>query len=765
MRLATLLVTAAALAVPLASQSPLPPPDLAPGQSYRIMALTHVATDATSDDINVYNSFAHQSAITVPELAALGGVWRAVVSTESVSARDNTGTDPTPAGSTGVPIYRVDGTRIANDYDQLWGADSMPLLTPPGMNVFGNFLDQEIWTGSDASGLPFRPLGFDGDPTVGVSATLGGLWVDFLPRSRVTSNPVYAMSDVLTVPQALPAPDDLPPGAQYRILTLTDGTRNALSSNVDDYNQFVAGDVGSVPELDLLGAEWRALASTPSVSARDNTGTDASAPGIQGVPIYLRDGRRVANHDDDLWGGLLSVAPDVTSSGGAPSVNLVWTGTNPDGSSAGNLALGGFGASIRGDSTSISSAWVSTLPLSGTTNLPLYALSSVLTKPISGAVNVTGVSCNVSTTDGPVTSISYVPNGVGGFTITAGSGVAYDASNLGFEIVTDDDFLTTVDLGWAFPWLGGSASASLDIDSNGKIGPTGSFFDYDVVSTVDAFLGISSLLPFTGPGLAAFWTDLEPGDAPAPGALDQIRFFTDGAGAANITWLEVNQFGGDEPLTFQVQLEASGAIHVVYRSISRFDPQVGGWGNLLIGYSAAPGMAVGESDFFPGSIDTGSAPTAYEFWHRTDVDVRDIQGPGGDAFLTLAADTLPVLGGVLELTAFDLPIFGTSASVLAAGLVPIAPIPFSLIDADNPCLLTTNADLFTLFAPVGVATHTFVQDFTMLMDPALAGTAIDYQVISVSDTFPFFTTDPSGDGSFPFATSNGIQAVFGMELP
>ena len=760
MRLPNLLAAlgaTAALATPVLAQGiNLPPADLAPGESYRVLCVTDGARDATSTDIAVYNAFVDADANANPLLASLDTEWRAVASTAAVMARDNTSSYPTSPGDPGLPIYRPDGVRLADDYLAFWNSNpasmlfAPPQITTTGEQLFGNV---RVWTGSFSDGLPHPTFPLGGAATiVGETNLAGNGWIQGGGLGSALDNRLYAMSGVLTVPEPVPAPADLPPGAPYRILTVTDGMRNALSSDIDDYNRFVADDVRLNGDLVQLGAEWRALASTSSVSARDNTGTDATAPGVQGVPIYLVDGTRIANDYDDLWDGSLSTSPNVTGSGGAPSGGFVWTGSNTDGSAAGMLALGGFGSSILGDPSATGATWFSNFLLNGAANFPLYGLSSVLTKPIPAAADVTGVSCDVGPIDGPVQSISWVPNGSGGFTVTSGSGVAYDAANLGAEIATDDDILTTVDLGWAFPWLGGTPSASLDIDSNGKIAPPGSFSDDDAVSAVAAFLGTSISRPFTGPGLAAFWTDLDPGDASAPGALDQIRFFTDGVGAANITWLEVNQFGGDEPLTFQIQLEASGTIHVVYRSVSRFDPGAGAWGNLLIGYSAAPGIAVGESDLFAGSIDTGITPTAYEFWHRTDVDMQDIQGPGGDVFLTLAADTLPVLGGVLELTAVDMPISGTSASILAAGLVPIAPIPFSLIDADNPCVLTTNADLFTLFAPIGAATHTFVQDFTALVDPALAGTTIDYQVISVSDTFPFFTTDPSGDGSFPFAT-------------
>ena len=54
------------------------------------------------------------------ELAALGTNWRVIGSTSSVDAKVHTDTDDSPAGPNGVPIYRLDGRIIANNYDDLW---------------------------------------------------------------------------------------------------------------------------------------------------------------------------------------------------------------------------------------------------------------------------------------------------------------------------------------------------------------------------------------------------------------------------------------------------------------------------------------------------------------------------------------------------------------------------------------------------------------------------------------------------------------------
>jgi len=99
-------------------------------------------------------------------------------------------------------------------------------------------------------------------------------------------------------------PTGLNPGDQYRLVFVTSGTRNATSSNINDYNTFVTNQVtGSALATQLTTAgfnlgtiTWKAIGSTFATSAKVNTGTDGSQPD---VPIYLIDGNKVANNNAD----------------------------------------------------------------------------------------------------------------------------------------------------------------------------------------------------------------------------------------------------------------------------------------------------------------------------------------------------------------------------------------------------------------------------------------------------------------------------------
>jgi hypothetical protein len=143
-------------------------------------------------------------------------------------------------------------------------------------------------------------------------------------------------------------PPYLAPGAQYRLVFVTDGTRDATSFDINDYNTFVTTQArGGTPAIDTaldlaLNAAgfnpntitWKAIASTQTggsstgVDARDNTGTN---PSSTGVSIYLIDGTPVANNNTDLWDGSILRPINVTQSGATTPTAVVLTGSNASG--------------------------------------------------------------------------------------------------------------------------------------------------------------------------------------------------------------------------------------------------------------------------------------------------------------------------------------------------------------------------------------------------------------------------------------------------
>ena len=189
-------------------------------------------------------------------------------------------------------------------------------------------------------------------------------------------------------------PPGLNPGDQYRLVFVTAGTRNATSSDINDYNTFVTNQVtGSALATQLTTAgfnpntiTWKAIGSTSATSAKVNTGTDGTQPD---VPIYLIDGNRVANNNADLWDGSIQTNINRTQIDTSKNAS-VWTGTQAGGSTGSPLgnAIGFPPTANMGATIYTDSRWINEITiLSVSQSLSLYGMSSVLTVP-SAAVSV-----------------------------------------------------------------------------------------------------------------------------------------------------------------------------------------------------------------------------------------------------------------------------------------------------------------------------------------------------------------------------------------
>lgn len=191
-------------------------------------------------------------------------------------------------------------------------------------------------------------------------------------------------------------PPDLAVGAQYRLVFVTEGKRDATSTDIDDYNNFVTSqvrlsilpgttDTALYQALNGAGIDpntitWKAIGSTASVDARDNTGTNPTLS--TGVPIYLIDGNRVANNNADLWDGSIETAINRTPDDLQLLNEPVWTGTNNNGTAEnGRLGGGPLGQVRYGLTSSITTEWITMADSNRFGVSRLYGISSVLTVP------------------------------------------------------------------------------------------------------------------------------------------------------------------------------------------------------------------------------------------------------------------------------------------------------------------------------------------------------------------------------------------------
>ena len=100
----------------------------------------------------------------------------------------------------------------------------------------------------------------------------------------------------LSPPASAPAPPS-------RLLFLSAGTRDATSSNIDDYNAFVQSAAGSGhADIQEYSSGFRAVGSTEDDDARDNTATTYTGDS-KGVRIYWLGGNKLADEYEDFYDG------------------------------------------------------------------------------------------------------------------------------------------------------------------------------------------------------------------------------------------------------------------------------------------------------------------------------------------------------------------------------------------------------------------------------------------------------------------------------
>ena len=221
--------------------------------------------------------------------------------------------------------------------------------------------------------------GNDETLTLGFGTLPGGVETGTQNETEVSllDNDIEWGSDLL--------PDDAEVGDEFRLLFVTSGEVYPTSSDIDVYNQFVQdAAAGGHADIQDYRSLFRALASTASVSALDNTATRYTSSNL-GVPIWWLNGANVADDYrdfyDDSWdqgdpgSNETGSEVDFSPSGTCTNSALVWTGSNSDGEAQDN-ALGtstpvaGLPCQTGGE---IESGFVS-----DTFDYPLYGLSYVL---------------------------------------------------------------------------------------------------------------------------------------------------------------------------------------------------------------------------------------------------------------------------------------------------------------------------------------------------------------------------------------------------
>lgn len=195
--------------------------------------------------------------------------------------------------------------------------------------------------------------------------------------------------------QVVRIPGGLNPGDEYRLTFLTSAMRDATSSNIEDYNEFVQKVADAASEVGSWGIEWKAAASTAEVDARDNTKSNPETMG-PGVPIYLINGELMAadynlfwNRDDnplDVYYNVTELGARISPPNDFENV-LAWAGSEPGGAGASSPRPRTLGSdTVLAGWAADDSQFVWGTQARPSQNLyHLYALSEVLTVPESSA--------------------------------------------------------------------------------------------------------------------------------------------------------------------------------------------------------------------------------------------------------------------------------------------------------------------------------------------------------------------------------------------
>ena len=234
----------------------------------------------------------------------------------------------------------------------------------------------------------------------------------FVPVLPVSS---AVAQDVVEVPRNWPLkPSGLSATQkEFRLLFVTSTRRNAISTNIGDYNSFVQGAARSGHSaIRPFASQFRVVGSTASVDARDNTGTTYTSSD-KGPPIHWLRGNKVADDYENFYDGGWDDERNVRDERGNGHSRIgplmgggIWTGSSNDGTAHASDPLGGsvpgsFAPVRQGRLGGTSPSFRTPLSHQSGSNvaaLGFYALSRVFT--VVDRVDVTGVSITSSPADG-----------------------------------------------------------------------------------------------------------------------------------------------------------------------------------------------------------------------------------------------------------------------------------------------------------------------------------------------------------------------------
>ena len=180
------------------------------GQQFRLIFLSATKRNAQSTDIADYNSFIQaRAAAGHTDIQPYAEGFNAVGCTEEVDARDNTGTT-----GTGVPIYWLNGNKVADNYQDFYDGSWDEEANDKDRNEHGNTGPDTTqnanlpWTGCEHDGTEStysgtsQALGVAGSLVVGRPNTTGsanGPLSSSQTENSSGERPLYGLSEIFQV--------------------------------------------------------------------------------------------------------------------------------------------------------------------------------------------------------------------------------------------------------------------------------------------------------------------------------------------------------------------------------------------------------------------------------------------------------------------------------------------------------------------------------------------------------------------------------------
>jgi hypothetical protein len=160
---------------------------------------------------------------------------------------------------------------------------------------------------------------------------------------------------------------------------VTDSTTNATSDDITYYNSIVQNEADAILELASLNLTWTAIASTPTVDARDNTGTNPITS--SGVPIYTLQGLIIADDNSDLWDHSIQNGINISPTGADLTGVRPWSGSARNGISIPTDSLGYplNDDTVVGEAGQTNAGWIHRGLSNQTFLRPLFGISTPIT--------------------------------------------------------------------------------------------------------------------------------------------------------------------------------------------------------------------------------------------------------------------------------------------------------------------------------------------------------------------------------------------------